>query len=135
MKYPADFTDDLRKKPICGVLAVAVVAGITFAEATEVIKRNLMPWQKRHGGRTYPEQLEASLRELNVNFHVLPIMEKLTLERWITKYCNPGKTYMIATSRHFVTFRDGIVVDQYEINPISVFGARRCFVRQVLEII
>jgi hypothetical protein len=55
MQYPTDFTDDLRKKPICGVLAVAVACNSSFSQAEDAIKRNLQPWQKRHGGRTYPE--------------------------------------------------------------------------------
>ena len=135
MNYPSDFTPELRNKPICGVLSVAMLANVTFARATQAIKNNLMPWQKRHGGKTYHEQRLNALRELGVNFVQHPTPAKQTLERWVLTSADPSKVYAVQTTKHVVTVKDGIVVDQYEINPIEKFGAKRCFVREVVEVL
>lgn len=134
MQYPIDFTDNLRKKPICGVLSIAVIAGCTFADATNAVKKNLMPHQKRHGGKTYHEQRLGALRHLGVNFIEHKNVAKRNLSSWVALNAMPGVTYMVTTSIHVVTVRDGFVIDQYEHAYIGVHSARRCFVRKVVEI-
>ena len=133
MRYPNDFTDDLRRKPICGVLSTAMIAKVSFAKATDVIKNNLMPHQKRHGGKTYHEQRLNALRELGVPFREVPV-RKQTLQNWVKCATLTGKLYMVTTSKHVVTVRDELVADQCEINYIDDHVARRCFVRHVVEI-
>lgn len=135
MQYPSDFTDDLRKKPICGVLAVAMIANVTFARATEAIKNNMLPHQKRHGGKTYFEQRVNALKELGVPCEELTLIGKPTLKNAIASYCDPNETYMIDTSGHCVTVRNGIVWDQYECSPIHQHRSKRCFVRNIAKVL
>jgi hypothetical protein len=134
LNYPIDFTDDLRKKPICGVLSVAITARVTFAKATQAIKNNLMPWQKRHGGKTYHEQRINALAELGVQVREIPV-RKQTLQRWVYENQRSGTMYMITTSTHCVTVMDDLVIDQYQMAFIDDHNSRRCFVRHVLEIL
>jgi hypothetical protein len=135
MRYPADFTSELRRKPICGVLSIAIIARVSFKQATDTVKKNLMPHQKRHGGKTYHEQRMNSLRALGVTFREVPVYSRMTLRRVVEDHCRPDKLYMINTSRHVVTVKNGIVVDQQEVNPIATHGARRCFVRNITEVV
>ena len=133
MNYPTDWKEELRKKPICGVLSVAIIANVTFEQATQAIKNNLMPHQKRHGGRTYHPQRRDALRELGVSF-IEHYFSKMTLQRWVADHARPDTTYMVQTSSHVVTVRNGLVADQVEIKNISEHNSRRCFVRTVLQI-
>lgn len=133
MQYPTDFTSELKRKPICGVLSVAMIAGVPFNKATEVIKKNLMPWQKRHGGRTYHEQRLKSLKTLGVPFREVPT-PKMNLGRFVREHAKPNKTYMVETGSHVVTVRNALVADQTEIKPIDQHGCRRYFVMNVTEI-
>lgn len=134
MKYPTDWKEEYRRKPICGVLSVAMIAEVTFARATEAIKNNLMPFQKRHGGKTYAEQRKNALLELGFKSRELPVT-KMTLEKWVGKCSELGKIYMVTTSSHVVTVIDGMVADQVEIKDFMQHGSRRCYIRHVLEII
>lgn len=134
MKYPRDFTVELTRKPICGVLSVAMIAGVSFAKATQAIKDNMLPFQKRHGGKTYHDQRLGALSDLGVRYRDIKV-EKMTLARCIHEHCHPGRTYMINTSSHVVTYRDGEVADQNEISHIRDHSSRRRFVRNLTEII
>jgi uncharacterized protein YbcV (DUF1398 family) len=135
LKYPADFTEELKKKPICGVLSVAMVADVSFKQATHAIAKNLMPHQKRHGGKTYHEQRCNALKDLGVHYKEIPVNARMTLARAIGYYCQPGKTYMITTSSHVVTVKDSRVADQVEIASIKLHASRRCIARNILEIV
>lgn len=134
MKYPSDWKEELSKKPICGVLATAAAAGCSFEMATDAIKRSLMPWQKRHGGRTYPEQVMEAMNKLGVKYTQLPQPSKMTLAKWHALNAMPNVHYMVWTSRHVVTIENAYAMDQYEISHIDSFAARRCFVREIFII-
>ena len=134
MKYPVDFTTELSKKPICGVLSVAMIAGVTFAQATQAIKNNMMPFQKRHGGKTYHEQRLGALEELGIQFRDMNV-PRVTLAHCIHKYCDANRTYMINTSSHVVTVRNKVVADQVEIANIEEHATKRYFVRNLTEIL
>ena len=135
MFYPTDFTDDLRRKPICGVLAIAVAAGTSFAQATEAVKQNLLPHQKRHGGKTYHEQRLGALDTLGVKYVELPKPPKMTLARWYTEHAYLNKHYMVMTSAHIVTVKNGVLMDQQQCCALEHFNSRHCFVREVTEIV
>lgn len=135
MKYPSDLTDKLKKKGICGVLSLAIIANVSFAQATQAAKNNMMSFQKRHGGATYPDQLRGALKELGVRFGQYSIEERRNLQTTVRTRLKKDTTYMILTSRHVVTVRNGVVADQAEILPIAEHCARRCFVTHILEIL
>lgn len=131
MYYPSDWKEELARKPICGVLAVAVVADITFEEATNLVKKHMLPHQKRHGGKTYAEQRLGALDDCGVKY--MPInVKRQTLLRFLRD--NPEGTYMIEVTGHVVTYKDGLVIDQSEIAPVEEHWAKRKFVITVHEI-
>jgi hypothetical protein len=96
----------------------------------------MMSFQKRHGGKTYHEQRIGALNELGVYTRDIPVEAKrYNLTAVIERLCNPNKTYMINTSSHVVTVRNGLVADQYEIANYNEHKSRRCFVRNITEIV
>jgi hypothetical protein len=135
MQYPKDFTTEIAKKPICGVLSVAMIANVTFARATQACKNNMLSFQKRHGGKTYHEQRINALKELGVECREIPVTQKLTLGATIELICRPSRTYMITTSSHVVTVAQDEVADQDTICWHREHPARRCFVRHIVEIV
>ncbi len=134
MNYPSDFTAEIAKKPICGVLSTATIAGVSFAYANNLYKKNLMRGRKRHGGRTSHEQRCVVLTLLGVRYKEIPVTSRKNLRYTVENLCKPGVTYMITTSSHVVTVRDGIVQDQDEQSSFVGHGARLCFVRHILQI-
>lgn len=136
MQFPADWTEDLVRKPICGVLAVAVIAGVTFKEATLAIKANMLPHQKRHGGKTYHEQRLGALKQLGVEFHDQLRLDRITLNHWLCS-SNPisGTMYMINVTGHVIIYKDGFVIDQRGKVPYEEYPNKRQYVRNVTRII
>lgn len=133
MQYPSDFTEDLRKKPICGVLATAVVTRRTFAEATAAIKANMLPHQKRHGGRTYDEQICNAVVSLGVGIREVPVRRQ-TLQRWVAECSQADRTYIVWTAGHVMTVYNDMVMDQYMHEHYTEHQSRRCFVKRVFEV-
>ncbi len=123
MRYPSDWNPEYSRKPICGVLSTAMIAKVTFDRATQAMKSNLLPHQKRHGGKTYHEQRLNALRELGVPFREVPVRRQ-TLQRWIAENQRTDRLYMITTSKHVVTVQNDLVADQYEITHIDAHCAR-----------
>ncbi len=134
MQFPVDWTEDLVRKPICGVLAVAVVAGVTFKKATLAIKANMLPHQKRHGGKTYHEQRLGALRDLGIKFHD-QMWDKVALNRFITGAAQPDTMYMINVTGHVIVYKDGFVIDQRGKVPYEEYPNKRQYVRNVTRII
>lgn len=131
MYYPVDWQEELARKPICGVLAVAVVANITFAEATDLVKKHMLPHQKRHGGKTYAEQRYGALNDCGVKYMPLNV-KRQTLLRFLRE--NPEGTYMIEVTGHVVVYKDGLVIDQSQIANVEEHWAKRKFIIEVFEI-
>lgn len=118
------------QKPICGVLSIAIIANCTFEKATEVVKKHMLPHQKRHGGKTYHEQRKNALKELGVNFTELRPYG--TAQRWISEN-RPGY-FMITTTSHVITVLDGYVCDQTQVCHYSEMLGGRCRVKHVLRV-
>lgn len=67
MDYPAGFFGSYHsQKPICGVLAVAIAAGVTYDVAHEGCKRHLPKDRQRFGGKTYDFQRISAMNDLGV---------------------------------------------------------------------
>ena len=133
MNFPSDWTEELVRKPICGVLAVAVAANTTFAKATFAIKSNMLSHQKRHGGKTYHEQRIGALKQLGVDFHDTTV-DKITLNRFITSVAKPNTLYMINVTGHVILYNDGKVLDQRGLVNWEDYPNKKQIVRNVTRI-
>lgn len=133
--YPADY-GKVAPGGHCGVLAVAIFAGRTFEEAWAALapKRGRWSGGTRHGDRV------AALRSWGIPLRTvlhLPAHEcsywqgrsplltydasapRCSVATFARRHAKPGVTYMLRVSRHVVTLRDGIVIDQTQAAPAA----------------
>jgi len=132
MQYPVDFKEEHRSQGLCGVLAIAVAAGVTLADAHEACKRNLDADRKRHVRSTSVPQIEASVRDFGKET-VLYDVERTTVRRWAESF--GGRHAIVFTASHAMVYRDGLLCDQTEIAPAAQHDCKRRFVTQIMEII
>ena len=145
LAYPDGYTP--RLEPHCGVLSVAMCAGVTFETAwatleSVIIRKTRGGWK----GATTGAERVAALTILGVphvtrrhvpasRFQRLPpdyveenrLAPGCTVAGFAARHAKPGVTYMIPVSGHVVTLRDGLVADQCGIAPAakSHIGKRR----------
>lgn len=141
LALPADF----KKGPCCGVVAVAVVAGISQSKAEQLLRAEVPAShatgrRRRFTGGTNKDQRSRVLTKLGIKHHgfypfVKLGMKTVNLTTYVTKWCAPGRTYMIITNRHVVTVRDGAVCDQSGVAPVWKHWTRKQHVRHVTEIL
>lgn len=101
---------DNKLGPNCGITAVAVMAGTTYAEAERVI-RSLGRFTRRWKGGTNHELRREALKILG---HELIDIEvpRCTMQTFVRKYARPGVRYMVRTSGHVQVVKDGYLLDQ-----------------------
>lgn len=149
IRYPAGYAP--RKEPHCGVLAVAIAAGVSFEDAWGTIKAQASygaSWR----GRTYDADRSRALKALGASyverFHVPARMirgtchavaggryvERCTVATFARRHAKPGVTYLLTVGGHCVTLRDGIVADQHAVAPAAKHWAARKVIRLSQEI-
>lgn len=115
MEYPTGFSSELHaRKPICGVLSLAICAEVSYEVARATMKANMAAHRRRFGGRTSDSQRERAMRALAVKFDRVEVQGSISLNEFCLKVMKPGITYMVSSKGHVVTVRDGRVVDQRE---------------------
>ena len=138
LTLPADF----KNGPCCGVVAVAVVAGISQAQAEKMLRAEMPSHRSRWTGGTNKDQRNKVLAKLGIKFtskYVFTVvngnLKRTTLAIYVREYTAPGRTYMLVTNHHVVTVRDGIVIDQRGPAPAAKHWAAKQRVRHVTEIL
>lgn len=137
MEYPNGFCRDTHsRKPICGVLAVAFCAGVSFDVAHAACKRAMheLKLGVRFRGGTWLRQLKHALKGFGVRFTEYKPYDNPTIELFAAHRAEPGFTYLLDTPGHFVTLRDGIVADQRHNCHYSVYPRRRKGIKAYLRI-
>lgn len=122
--------DDAKLRPVCGVVAVAAIAGITFAEAWSAMSKNRpASWQ----GWTHESERTAMLAEMGVK--LVKLYANRTTLNALSKRLDPEARYIIRTNRHVVVVHRGQVLDQYGLRPISAKdGPCRKYVTSILRV-
>ncbi len=133
MDYPVGFFGSYHsQKPICGVLAVAIAAGVTYDVAHEACKRHLAKGRQRFGGKTGDNQREQAMRDLGCTIESVNLRGNL---RSVIEQLEPGQTYNIVYARHVVTVRDGFVIDQqHKLHFLAWPKVARSRVKSVIKI-
>ena len=137
MEYPSGFKAEIHaKKPICGVLAVAVCAGVSYDVAHATVRKatfDRMPSRQRFGGRTYLRDLKTAMSRLGVKLsETIKVNAPMTVERFANDVAKPGISYLLNVPGHFVTLRDGVVIDQGQCLPVQL---HKCKQRQVKKFV
>lgn len=117
MEYPCGFDQSAMKhKPICGVLATALCAGVPYKVAHDRVREATFkanPNRQRFGGRTYLRDLKSAMASLGVKLsETIKVNKPMTVSRFAADVAKPGITYLLQVPGHFVTLRDGVLVDQ-----------------------
>lgn len=133
LKYPDGYTGTSRD-PHCGVLAVAICAGVSFETAWDIFKSYRTPRQRaRWRGATNWQERDLALLQLKVDYGTLAVRRQ-TLLAFVRDVAKPGETYMVRVRGHVVTVRDGMVIDQTACAPASKHPSRRKFILRVTRI-
>lgn len=135
--YPCGFDASVHsKKPICGVLAVALCAGVSYPVAHAACKASMKALKLgvRFGGRTWLTQIEHSLKGLAVRFAKYRVHDNPTVGFFAAHRAEPGVTYLLRVKGHFVTLRDGMLIDQISNAPWQLHKTHRRHVTHYLRI-
>lgn len=125
MNYPSDFTPADRHRPLCGVLAAAIVTDRTLAETREAIRSQR---SGRWGGnRTrYPRDMKAALEAAGKRYRIVHLEKPKTLAQLHRdKVLEHGKAHILSSSRHLMAYRNTVMGDQQGILPSTFHPSRR----------
>ena len=137
------------RTPVCGVVAVAHVAGVSAETAFAEFKQHLQK-TARWRGRTTEAERRRMLEHYKVRFELLgqPRLKRegrrgrpklntlgMQLQQWAELCAQDGVWYLVTTSRHCQVVRDGIVTDQGGTQQMRDFWGRRKHVKSVLHIL
>ncbi|RVU03502.1 hypothetical protein EOE18_15380 [Novosphingobium umbonatum] len=136
--------------PHCGVLSVALCAGVSFETAWETVKA-AGGYGEGWEGRTYAKDRRSALQTLNVAFVELlavpaaryawlkdrreDLFPCCTVATFAKKHARAGVTYMLNIKGHVVTLKDGLVADQGGIAPAAYHPSGKKRLQIVVEII
>ena len=124
--------DGVEYRPVCGVVAVAAAAGITFEAAWRALSVYYGP---RWGGRTYDEHRMKALRKLGVKLEPVRLpRRRLTLNAAL-RWFRPGVRYIVRTTDHVQIIKDDIILDQSGSRPVAGCPLRRKIVKNAYRIV
>lgn len=139
MKYPDGFFSSYHsQKPICGVLAVALAAEVSYDVATASCKQamhDLYPSRQRFGGKTYENQIDLALERLAVKFEKTAFITHKPRLIDLVKTFEPDTLYHVITPKHISCVRNGQLVDQAGLGPIDICPFAHKRVRYIRKII
>lgn len=132
--------EDNRRGGNCGVTTVAVLAGVSFAEAWRMVglarHRNGAKVTRRWRGTSCHWDRALALSWLGFECRNVPVPRRMTLKTWIkVSRAHPDRTYMVRTTRHAQVVKDGHVTDQnHEACPVEDYHWRNKIVTRVDEV-
>jgi len=139
MEYPEAFYHSYHsQKPICGVLAVAIAAGVTYDVASEACKqamKDIYPNRQRFGGKTTTPQRELAMKRLGVKFERTNFETKKPKFIDVVRDFEPGVMYHVVTPKHIQTVLDGFVIDQGKRERVEAWHSANKRVREVTKIV
>ncbi len=135
---------DAKPGPNCGLTALAVVAGVTLAEATRVYLRQYPrhPPGNWKGGTRWTYTMQAA-KHLGVRYvddtpledgYNIRIVKRMSLKTFVKKHALPGKRYMVRTTGHVQVLQDGWVVDQGGVKHIDEYRGASKIVKDAVRI-
>jgi len=149
LTLPPDVLRDGEIVGNCGLVAMAVVAGCTVAEAEAAYRQahktltGRQPGGRWRGGTRCSIRLTA-MKLLGVRLErvELPSKQRMTLKTWALLYARPSRRYVVTVTGHVLVLmirqRGGLrefdVIDQYGLRQLSATRSQNKIVREVLEV-
>lgn len=115
--------------PLCGIFAIAFVAGRPVEEMFSLYKKT---HRKSNGwrGRTHHDKCQVILNKLGIEWSpVKGLLTSCSLAKWVEWHTVKGRTYIVGTGSHIQVVRDGIVHDQHGCAPIDDYRWKRSRVK------
>ena len=136
---------DAQHGPNCGLTALAVVAGVTLAEATAAYIRQYPNYVGSNwkGGTRWTYTMQAA-KHLGVRYvddtpledgYNIRIVKRMSLKTFVKKHAIPGKRYMVRTTGHVQVLQDGMVIDQGGVRHIDEYRGAGKIVKDALRIV
>jgi len=128
---------DATRGPNCGLTALAVVAGVTLADATAAYIRQYPRYVGSNwkGGTRWTYTMQAA-KHLGVRYvDDMPLDTRMSLKTFVKKHAIPGKRYMIRTTGHVQVVQDNMVIDQAGVRHIDEYRGAGKIVKDVLRIL
>ena len=136
---------DAQRGPNCGLTALAVVAGVTLAEATAAYIRQYPRYVGSNwkGGTRWTYTMQAA-KHLGVRYvddtpldprYTIRIVKRMSLKTFVKKHALPGKRYMVRTTGHVQVLQDGMVIDQGGVRHIDEYRGAGKIVKDALRIV
>lgn len=136
---------DAQHGPNCGLTALAVVAGVTLAEATAAYIRQYPRYVGSNWkGGTYWTYTMQAAKHLGVRYvddtpldprYTIRIVKRMSLKTFVKKHALPGKRYMVRTTGHVQVLQDGMVIDQGGVRHIDEYRGAGKIVKDALRIV
>ena len=133
-KLPAD----ARSGPNCGVTALAVAAGVSFARAWNTFA-TVGNYGRRWRGATFTCHQGPALDKLGIKWRstvpagggTLFAGKGRTVKHFVENHTSKDTLYMITTGSHVQLALNGMVLDQCGPKPVDEYRSRRCKVSNV----
>ena len=136
---------DAARGPNCGLTSLAVVAGVTLADATAAYIRQYPRYVGSNwkGGTRWTYTMQAA-KHLGVRYvddtpldprYNIRIVKRMSLKTFVKNHAVPGSRYMIRTTGHVQVVQDGMVIDQGGVRHIDEYRGAGKIVKDVLRII
>lgn len=141
MNFPRDYTlGQMERYGHCGVLAVAVVSGKSFAQTWAIlggITSSRVSHRKMWRGSTYDHELKLALKKFGVKYVSQSFYspERVTVRRFAEMHAKPNRLYMVTTYDHVACVRDGVVLDTYGRAAAFEHPVKMKRIESVLEIL
>jgi hypothetical protein len=98
--------------PNCGVVSLAMICGISHAEAWELLKAKQRGAGRGWKGGTYDTQRKAVFRQLGVQYEIV-LIPRLTLNQFLrSEYYQRSQTYELCVTRHAMCLHRHKLYDQ-----------------------
>ena len=124
-------TSSARPGPICGVFAVALAAGVPTDQAYTVMAA-YRKCPARWKGRTHRKDRMKALAHFGVRTKAAYAPPE-TVQRFAATRARPGVHYMIEVAGHIMTLKDGVLMDQNQVEHVTGHKRKRCIVKAVFE--
>lgn len=136
LAYPADFNPAWRNRPICGVLACAVAAGVSFQASWD--------WHAAFGNRDGGAH-RSSWRGATYRWRYPHMLKQHG--KWLVRAdpykpivpgsfdAKSGRLYLVRSSGHAFILKDGWLLDQTGCAPIYSHRCRKRRIHWALEVL
>lgn len=138
-EYPEGFFANYHsEKPICGVLATAIAACVTYDVAHATCKQamhDVFPHRQRFGGVTYEPQIDLALKRLGVQYEKTVFNSNRPKLIDLVNELEADVLYQVVTPKHIQCIKNGFLIDQGRLLRVELCPQAKKRVRYIRKII